>query len=122
MASALLTMFSGQITNDPAVIRQMRATLPLMIATLSLHGTAVTLEGLLLARKNFRGLSLTYTGVALSVAVLLALVRHFHIGLVGVWGCYVWFQASRVVTFSIIGGLLSPPQWWKRRHDKTQES
>jgi Na+-driven multidrug efflux pump len=116
LSSALLTIFSGQITRDPAVIQQMRAVLPLMIATLSIHGTVVTLEGLLLARKNFRALSITYTGVAVSVAALLALVRRSGVGLLGIWGCYIWFQGSRLVAFSAFGGLLGNPlRWWRRR-------
>merc|ERR1719183_833483 len=47
ISSALLTIFASQITNDPVVLRQMRRALPFMVGTLSLHGTAVTLEGLL---------------------------------------------------------------------------
>lgn len=121
LSSALLTIFSSHITRDPAVLQQMRAVLPLMIATLSFHGTAVTLEGLLLARKNFSGLTVTYTGVAISMAILLALVQRSGAGLLGIWGCYIWFQASRIMAFSMFGGLLpvgmmpSPLRWWRRR-------
>lgn len=122
LSSALLTIFSSHITRDPAVLQQMRAVLPLMIATLSFHGTAVTLEGLLLARKNFSGLTITYTGVALSMAILLAMVQRSSAGLLGIWGCYIWFQASRIMAFSMFGGLLpvamtppSPLRWWRRK-------
>ena len=75
MATLLLTAGASTITADAAVLAHMRKVLPLMLATLATHGTAVTLEGVLLAQKAFRALSLTYTGVALSVAALLALVR-----------------------------------------------
>lgn len=114
LASAIITLFSGQLTRDPAVLLQMRRVLPLLIVTLSLHGTAVTLEGLLLARKNFSGLILTYAGVAASIAAWrIALAGT---GLVGIWGCYIWFQASRIVAFAIVGGLLGGPlQWWRKR-------
>ena len=106
MATLLLSVFSGQISSDVAVQRQMRAALPLVIGTLSTHGTAVTLEGLLLAQKDFRGLGLTYVAVALSVGALLALVRTWGAGLLGVWGVYAWYCAFRVVAFSAVGGLL----------------
>ena len=106
MATLLLSVFAGQISSDVAVQRQMRAALPLVVGTLSTHGTAVTLEGLLLAQKNFRGLGLTYVAVALSVGALLALVRTSGAGLLGVWGVYGWYCAFRVVAFSAFGGLL----------------
>jgi Na+-driven multidrug efflux pump len=118
LSSLLLTIFSGQISSDPAVIQQMRKILPVMIATLSIHGTAVTLEGLLLARKDFRGLTMTYVGVSVSVAAWLTVVRKSasSAGLLGVWGCYTWFSASRILAFSLLGGLISPPlRWWRRR-------
>jgi hypothetical protein len=131
LSSLLLTIFSGQISSDPAVIQQMRKILPVMIATLSIHGTAVTLEGLLLARKDFRGLTLTYVGVSVSVAAWLTVVRKSasSAGLLGVWGCYTWFSASRIVAFSLLGGLFAPPlRWWRRRllfkfiHEEQQKS
>ena len=86
---------------------EMRHVLPLMAATLATHGTAVTLEGLLLARKAFRGLTLTYTMVAITVGASLALVRSSGAGLLGVWAVYVWYCAARVVAFAAAGGLLS---------------
>ena len=105
ISSAMLTIFASQLTNDPAVIRQMRRALPFMAATLSFHGTAVTLEGLLLAQQNFRGLTATYSGVAVSIAAMLGYVRNSGLGLLGVWATYVWFQCSRVVAFLAFGGL-----------------
>lgn len=116
LSTLLLTIFSGQISSDPAVILEMRRILPAMIATLSLHGTAVTLEGLLLARKDFRGLTKTYIGVSISVAAWLTVVRRSATaGLMGVWGCYIWVSASRILAFSLLGGLLrSPLRWWRR--------
>ena len=58
LSSFIIGVFSSQLTPDVTVQRQMRRVLPLMVATLATHGTAVTLEGLLLARKAFRGLTL----------------------------------------------------------------
>ena len=106
ISSAMLTIFASQITNDPAVMHQMRRALPFMIGTLSLHGTAVTLEGLLLAQQNFRGLTATYSVVAITIAAAMGYVRTSGVGLLGVWATYVWFQASRVFAFSAFGGLL----------------
>ena len=92
----------------------MRRVLPLLIVTLSLHGTAVTLEGLLLAKKNFTGLTLTYAGVAASIAAWRVALAGT--GLMGIWGCYIWFQASRIAAFAIFGGLVGGPlQWWRKR-------
>ena len=108
VATVLLTALSGQIAADPAVQRQMRRALPLMIATLATHGTAVTLEGVLLARKDFRALTLTYSLVGLSIGALLALVRTSGAGLLGVWGVYVWYCGVRAVIFAGLGGLLDP--------------
>ena len=84
----------------------MRRALPLVAATLATHGSAVTLEGLLLARKDFRGLALTYGAVGASIAAMLALVRRSNAGLLGVWAVYVWYCLSRVVAFAGFGGLL----------------
>ena len=106
LSSLIVGVFAGQLTPDKAVQRQMRRVLPLMVATLATHGTAVTLEGLLLARKAFRGLALAYTGVFLSVAAGLLLVRTRSLGLLGVWAVYVWYCAGRVVAFAALGGLL----------------
>ena len=85
--------------------------LPLMAATLATHGTAVTLEGLLLAQKAFRALALTYTFMGVSIAAALSLVRSSGAGLVGVWAVYVWYCFGRVIAFAGFGGLLR-----RRRH------
>ena len=106
LSSLIVGVFAGQLTPDVAVQRQMRRVLPLMVATLATHGTAVTLEGLLLARKAFRGLAAVYTGVFLSVAAGLLLVRTRSLGLLGVWAVYVWYCAGRAVAFAALGGLL----------------
>ena len=116
LSTSLLTLLAPQLTPDPAVRLHMRRVLPLMIATLSTHGTAVTLEGLLLARKDFRGLALTYVGVALSVALLLTLVQASGSGLMGVWGVYVWYCAARALAFAGFGGLLR----FSRQSPRTQ--
>lgn len=84
----------------------MHKTLPLVVATLSLHGTAVTLEGLLLAQRKFLALNWIYSFVASSILVLFAYVRKAKLGLAGVWGCYVWFQGSRIALFSLATGLV----------------
>lgn len=109
ISTVMLTVGSAQLTADPNVRKQMRRVLPLMAATLATHGTAVTLEGLLLARKAFRGLALTYTMVALTVGAALSFVRASGAGLLGVWAVYVWYCAVRVIAFAGVGGLLSWP-------------
>jgi Na+-driven multidrug efflux pump len=108
IASVIIGFFPTQITRDPAVVAEMRKALPWIVTALSFHGSAVTLEGLLLARKKFRPLSIFYSLLAVGVAAFQVSTRRFHWGLAGVWGCYVWFCATRVVTFSALGGLLQP--------------
>lgn len=73
----------------------------------------MTLEGLLLSRKKFRPLSICYSILAISVVAFQVATRRFGLGLAGVWGCYVWVCASRVVTFSVLGGLLRPRRWFQ---------
>ena len=123
LASLATTAGAGALTADAAVHAQMCAVLPLVAATLATHGTAVTLEGLLLARRDFRALALTYAAIGASVGGLLALVRGGAAasagggiaaaaggggggGLLGVWAVYVWYCAVRVVAFAAFGGLL----------------
>lgn len=108
LATTILTCFGHKITSSAAVLREMRRVLPLVAATLCVHGTAVTLEGLLLSRKMFRPLMIIYSGVAISIALWMAAVQRFGAGLTGVWGCYVWFSASRIIAFSTAGGLFQP--------------
>ena len=105
LSSLIIGVFAGQLTPDVAVQAQMRRVLPLMVATLAAHGTAVTLEGLLLARKAFRALTLAYTGVLVSVAAGLYFVRSSGAGLLGVWAMYVWYCAGRALMFAGLGGL-----------------
>jgi Na+-driven multidrug efflux pump len=114
LASVIIGIFGSQITGDPAVLSEMRKTLPWIVTALSFHGSAVTLEGLLLVRKKFRVLSLCYTTLALTVAGFQLATKQFNLGLAGVWGCYIWFCASRVLTFSAIGGLLRPGRLFQR--------
>mmetsp|Transcript_3754 Transcript_3754/g.9574 ORF Transcript_3754/g.9574 Transcript_3754/m.9574 type:complete len:579 (+) Transcript_3754:210-1946(+) len=111
LATLIIGVFGGQITSDPQVLAEMRRTLPWIVATLSFHGSAVTLEGVLLSRQKFRGLTINYSILAVTVAAFQLATRRFNLGLAGVWGCYLWFCSSRVVTFSALGGLLRPHRW-----------
>ena len=100
---------TGTVTTR--LIDSLRKVLPFMIATLSAHGTAIMLEGVLLARKQFAGLAATYVVVCGSIAAFLGIVRSRGLGLSGVWLCYVWYCLARAVAFAALGGLLSfrPP-------------
>eukprot|EP00542_Grammatophora_oceanica_P012270 CAMPEP_0194034308 /NCGR_PEP_ID=MMETSP0009_2-20130614/6710_1 /TAXON_ID=210454 /ORGANISM="Grammatophora oceanica, Strain CCMP 410" /LENGTH=572 /DNA_ID=CAMNT_0038675163 /DNA_START=86 /DNA_END=1801 /DNA_ORIENTATION=- len=84
-AAIVIGIFGGQITSDPAVLLEMRETLPWILAALSFHGTAVALEGLLLSKKMFQPLSFCYVILALSVAAFQVATRRFGLGLAGVW-------------------------------------
>jgi len=118
LAAIIIGVFGGQITSDPMVLAEMRKILPWIVATLSFHGSAVTLEGLLLSRQKFRGLALNYSFLAFAVAAFQFATRKFNLGLAGVWACYLWFCSSRVMTFSILGGLLRPREWLSGRWRK----
>lgn len=106
LATIMIGVLGGQITGDPHVLAEMRRTLPWVVATLAFHGSAVTLEGVLLSRRRFRGLTANYVFLAIGVAAFQIATRKFNLGLAGVWGCYLWICSSRVLTFSALGGLL----------------
>ena len=118
LAASIIGIFGGQITSDPYVLAEMKRILPWIVATLSLHGSAVTMEGLLLSRKKFRGLTVTYSFLAITVAAFQFAIRRFHLGLSGVWGCYLWFCLARVVTFSALGGLFRPQDLFQKLRRK----
>ena len=118
LASLMIGVFGGQISGDPAVVAEMRRILPWIVATLSFHGSAVTLEGLLLSRKKFQNLTVCYSILAVIVAAFQVATRRFRLGLAGVWGCYLFFCCSRVLTFSALGGLLRPARWLRRLREK----
>jgi len=120
IAGIIIGFFGGQITNDPAVLAEMRKTLPWIMGTLSFHGSAVTLEGLLLSRKKFPQLSACYSVLAVTVAAFSVATRKFSLGLAGVWACYVWFCAARAVAFSALGGLLRPRLWLQKIRNRNQ--
>jgi len=113
LGTAFVLLGSGTISSDAAVVFQMRRTWPVVAASLVLHGTAVMLEGVLLAQSQLRALVASYGVVALTVLALQALSARMGGGLLGVWGVYVWFQFARVLLFSWRAGLLrrvAPPR------------
>lgn len=120
LAAIIIGIFGGQITSDPAVLSEMRKALPIIMAALTFHGTAVTLEGLMLSRKKFRSLSACYTVLAVAVATYQVAIRKFGLGLAYVCGTYLWFCAARVVSFSVLGGLLRPHLWFQRMHGRDE--
>ncbi|CAB9526033.1 Protein DETOXIFICATION [Seminavis robusta] len=118
LSSIIIGIFGGQITGDPLVLAEMRRTLPWIATALSLHGTAVSLEGFLLARKKLRGLTVFYTFLAATIVAWQFFTRRWGLGLGAVWGCYIWVSGSRVVTFAALGGLLRPQRMWKSLRQK----
>lgn len=122
LSTLIIGVFGGQITNDPAVLKEMRRTLPWLAVTLSLHGSAVTLEGILLAQRKLRLMTVSYSIVAVTIGIWQAATRSFGLGLAGVWSCYAWFSASRVVAFSWMAGLLRPARWLRSMRANTQDS
>ncbi|KAL9182079.1 hypothetical protein ACHAXT_012422 [Thalassiosira profunda] len=80
LATVMIGVFGGQITSDPQVLAEMRRVLPWIVATLSFHGSAVTLEGVLLSRQRFRGLTVNYSILAVVVAAFQVATRRFNLG------------------------------------------
>uniref|UniRef100_A0A7S0J3Q8 Protein DETOXIFICATION n=1 Tax=Calcidiscus leptoporus TaxID=127549 RepID=A0A7S0J3Q8_9EUKA len=107
VATVIILRGARLITTDTAVITQMRKVLPLMAGTLTMHGSAVTLEGLLLAKKDFGALCTVYSAVALCTLASQCLVRRSGAGLIGVWAVYIGFQIMRIMAFTLRSGLLS---------------
>ena len=75
LATGVLTVGSGLVTHDPDVAAQILRIVPLIAVTLSLHGTAVSLEGLLMVKKDFATLCTTYAAVGASFIALQWLTR-----------------------------------------------
>ena len=96
------------IASEPSVVAEMRKVLPLVAGTLALHASAVTIEGLLLARRDFSSLNNIYAAVAASLVGLYTLVRRTGAGLAGVWSTYIFFQLSRVMLFGWRAELWRP--------------
>jgi putative MATE family efflux protein len=122
LASIIIGRFGSSITQDPTVLSTMRRTLPWLATALSMHGSAVTLEGILLARRKLRGLTIFYSFLALTILGFQIATRQLGLGLMGVWGCYCWVCGSRIVAFSALGGLLDPLGWWRRIRRTDKES
>lgn len=114
LAALLIGVWGGSISSDPAVVTEMRRVLPWILATLSFHGSVVTLEGLLLSRQKFMGLSVCYSFLAVLVAGFSWATRQFHWGLSGVWGCYLSFCCIRFGAFLTLGELIRPRHWFQR--------
>lgn len=106
VATAIILCGARLITTDQAVVMQMRKLLPLMAGTLTMHGSAVTLEGLLLAKKDFGALCTVYSAVAVCTLASQWLVRHCGAGLIGVWAIYIGFQILRIMAFTLRSGLV----------------
>ena len=107
LATGVLTVGSGLVTHDPDVAAQILRIVPLIAVTLSLHGTAVSLEGLLMVKKDFATLCTTYAAVGASFIALQWLTRRMGWGLIGVWSAYIWLQIARVAAFTLRSGLQS---------------
>jgi Na+-driven multidrug efflux pump len=106
IASVVIGMFGNCITNDPIVLRKMKQTIPWVVTSLSLHGSAVFLEGYLVARKKLPSLAIFYSMLACTIYGFQFLTKRYNLGLFGVWTCYIWVCGIRVIVFSILGGLL----------------
>ncbi|KAL3922035.1 MAG: hypothetical protein SGILL_002423 [Bacillariaceae sp.] len=119
ISSIIIGLFGSSITQDPTVLSTMKKTLPWLATALSMHGTAVTLEGILLARKKLKGLTIFYSFLALSILGYQIMIRKLGLGLMGVWGCYCWVCGSRIIAFSALGGMLNPRSWWRKLREAT---
>lgn len=108
MAALLIGGWGSRLASDPNVVMEMRRILPWILATLSIHGSVVTLEGLLLSQQKFRGLTGLYSVLAVMTGAFSWATRTFGWGLEGVWGCYLSFCGFRFLSFLLLGGLIRP--------------
>ena len=127
ISTLILTVGTAAFTGDPSVALEIRRTVPLIATTLTLHGTAVSLEGLLLAKKDFTTLCTAYSLVGAAFVGMQFLTRRLGLGLHGVWSAYIMFQVGRIAIFSWRGGLLKLAadhvrEAWRRRARERREA
>ena len=107
-SSAVVLRGARAFTTDGAVVNAVAACLPLTAGTLALHASAVTLEGVLLVRRDLGFLCGFYAFLAACVAALHGAVARRNLGLRALWGVYVYFQGVRALAFAWRAGLLTP--------------
>ncbi|KAJ1448115.1 hypothetical protein M885DRAFT_540329 [Pelagophyceae sp. CCMP2097] len=118
VSSLIIARGAAAFTADQAVIQSIRKVLPLTAATLAMHCSAVTLEGLLLIKRDFKFLCAVYAVIGLGVVQLHSQILKRGLGLSGVWAVYVAFQVGRTAVFAWQGGLISPFDSARRLGDK----
>ena len=118
LASGVLAFGMGALTTDAAVVAEARRVLPLLALVLGFHGSAVTLEGVLLAQRALPDLCLSYTAVTAAFVALQWATRRSGLGLAGVWSAYFFIQVTRVGLFAWRGGVLA--LWRRRRRAATK--
>ncbi|XP_030531939.1 protein DETOXIFICATION 46, chloroplastic-like isoform X2 [Rhodamnia argentea] len=99
-------LFPNIFTSDPNVIQQMHKVLLLFFVAIFATPCTHSLEGTLLAGRDFKFVSLAMSGCFSLGALLLMLVSSRGYGLPGCWGALLVFQWARF--FLALQRLLSP--------------
>jgi len=99
LAGLLPSMGAGLFTNDVHVAAALRQTAPILALGVSMHATALTCEGMLLALRDLKFLSSSYVVTTIATAALL-LSPFRPSTLAGSWWILALFQGSRALQFA----------------------
>lgn len=104
-AFAVVSACAKFMTDDPLVSAASLKLRPWIVAVLSLHATAIAMEGALLARRDLRFLCGLYAGLGALLVYAFTFVNGHGLGLNGVWTAMVSYQFIRIAMLSWRGNF-----------------
>jgi Na+-driven multidrug efflux pump len=100
LAGLLPSQGAGLFTTDNAVAMALKQTAPILGISVFMHAIALTCEGMLLAQRDLRFLSISYVITTIAtIALLLSPLRPATLG--GSWWILALFQGGRALQFAI---------------------
>eukprot|EP00978_Attheya_sp_CCMP212_P001637 scaffold3335_cov43-Attheya_sp.AAC.3 len=100
LAGLLPSRGAGLFTTDHAVAMALKQTAPILGISVFMHAIALTCEGMLLAQRDLRFLSISYVITTIAtIALLLSPLRPATLG--GSWWILALFQGVRALQFAI---------------------
>jgi Na+-driven multidrug efflux pump len=100
LAGLLPSRGAGLFTTDHAVAMTLKQTAPILGISVFMHAIALTCEGMLLAQRDLRFLSISYVITTIAtIALLLSPLRPTTLG--GSWWILALFQGVRALQFAI---------------------
>ncbi|GKY92950.1 hypothetical protein MPSEU_000263900 [Mayamaea pseudoterrestris] len=97
---------SSFFVSDETVAFAIGSTGPVVAACLALHALSTLMEGVMIAKRDFRNLVVTYSVTFSAHLIILLRCNDLH----GIWSSLVWWQVSRIVNFGACrrrGGIVS---------------